>query len=95
MLIGFTKSLNNPYREVDFTLVGHYMIYNEVGRTEVDPMPIDPDFKITGRYFLMALHPVLASAAVRGEGLIRYRYGDPVKGDDFWLWNRVRAGPAG
>lgn len=81
------ESLNNPYREIDFTLVGHYMIYNEVGRTEVDPMPVDQDFKITGRYFLMALHPVLAPAAVRGEGLIRYRYANPVKGDDFWLWN--------
>src|SRR5215469_3629023 len=81
------EGLNNPHREIDFTLVGHYMIYNEVGRTEVQPLPTDPDFRVTGRYFLMALHPVLAPEAVKGEGLIRYRYADPLRGDDFWLWN--------
>jgi len=81
------EGLHNPNKEIDFTLVGHYMIYNEVGRTEVDPIPIDPDFKITGRYFLMALHPVLAPAAAKGAGLIRYRYAKPTKGDDFWFFN--------
>ena len=39
---------NVPYRVLDEIDVGHYAGYNEIGRTEVDPMPIDQDFKKTG-----------------------------------------------
>jgi hypothetical protein len=57
-----------------------------VGRTEVEPMPIDPDFKKDGRYWLFALYPVLAPAELKGVGFNRYRYADPGKGDDIWLF---------
>ncbi len=67
--------------------VGHYAGYSEVGRTEVEPIPTDPDFKVTGRLWLFALYPILAPADAYGEGLIRYRYADPNKGDDSWDWN--------
>jgi uncharacterized protein DUF1329 len=66
--------------------IGHYAGYNEVGRVEVEPMPVDPDFKITGRLWLFGLYPVLAPADVRGEGIIRFRYYDANKGDDTWSW---------
>jgi hypothetical protein len=72
--------------EVEYEEIGHYRIYNEVGRTEVEPLPTDLDFKTTGRYFLAALYPVLAPAEIRGRGFLRYRYADPNRGDDAWFW---------
>jgi len=73
-------------RIIDDLEIGHYAGYNLVGRTEVDPMPIDPDFKQSGRMWLFALYPVLAPEEDRGTGLIRYRYADPKRGDDTWDW---------
>ncbi|HUY26413.1 MAG TPA: DUF1329 domain-containing protein, partial [Candidatus Binataceae bacterium] len=63
--------------ELDDTEVGHYAGYSEVGRTEVEPMPVDPDFKITGRLWMFALYPVIAPATQRGAGIVRFRYADP------------------
>ncbi len=67
--------------------IGHYRTYNEIGRTEVEPLPIDPDFRKTGRMFLTAMYPLLAPEDLYGGGIIRYRYADPVRGDDVWIWN--------
>jgi len=72
--------------ELHDTEVGHYAGYSEVGRTEVEPMPVDPDYKLTGRLWLFGLYPVLAPATQRGAGLIRFRYADPAKGDDSWSY---------
>jgi len=44
---------------IDDIQVGHYAGYNLVGRTEVEPQPIDPDYKTTNRLWLFALYPVL------------------------------------
>ena len=55
--------------------VGHYAGYSLVGRTEVEPLPTDPDYKVTNRMWLFALYPILAPADAYGTGLIRYRYG--------------------
>jgi hypothetical protein len=71
---------------VQYYQIGHYSGYNIVGRTEVEPMPIDPDFKASGRYWLFALYPVLSPAAERGDGFVRYRYADPNKADDSWSY---------
>jgi Protein of unknown function (DUF1329) len=73
-------------RMIDDIEIGHYAGYNIVGRTEVEPMPVDPDFKESGRLWLFALYPVLAPQEARGTGLIRYRYEDPNRGDDSWDW---------
>ena len=54
--------------------VGHYAGYDLFGRTEVEPMPVDPDFKQSGRLWLFGLYPFLSPEAQRGQGLIRYRY---------------------
>src|SRR6202166_3599373 len=67
--------------------VGHYAGYDLVGRTEVEPMPIDPDFKKTNRLWLFGLYPVLSPQAERGSGFIRFRYEQPNRGDDDWSWN--------
>ena len=72
--------------ELDDTEVGHYAGYSEVGRTEVEPMPVDPDFKVTGRLWMFALYPVIAPATQRGSGIVRFRYADPNRGDDSWSY---------
>ncbi|HVN64077.1 MAG TPA: DUF1329 domain-containing protein [Candidatus Binataceae bacterium] len=71
---------------VDEIQVGHFSGYSLLGRTEVDPLPVDPDFKKTNRMGLFALYPILAPQEARGGGLIRWRYQDPAKGDDSWVW---------
>src|SRR5215475_9330591 len=71
-------------RQVEYFQIGHYMGYDLVGRTEVQPLPIDPDFKSTGRYWVFGLYPILAPNEIRGTGFIRWRYADPAKGDDSW-----------
>ena len=78
--------LNHPYRVIDYFQIGHYAGYDEVGRTEVDPIPIDPDFKKTNRYWMFALYPILAPENLRGGGFVRYRYAAPTRGDDIWNW---------
>ena len=67
--------------------VGHYAGYNLVGRTEVEPLPVDPDFQKSNHLWLFGLYPVLAPENERGTGIIRYRYGNPKRGDDTWDWN--------
>ena len=71
-------------QQIEYFQIGHYMGYDLVGRTEVEPTPIDPDFKATGRYWLFGLYPILAPNEIRGTGIIRWRYADPRKGDDTW-----------
>ena len=73
-------------RIVNEIQVGHLGAYALVGRTEVEPLPIDPDFKKTNRLFMGALYPVLAPEDARGTGAIRYRYAAPDRGDDTWVW---------
>ncbi len=36
---------NKPFFEIAYGQLGHYAGYDLVGRTEVEPLPIDPDFK--------------------------------------------------
>jgi hypothetical protein len=79
--------LNKPVNVLDYFQIGHYAGYDEVGRTEVDPIPIDPDYKVTNRYSLFGLYPILAPEDLRGTGLLRFRYENPKKADDIWDWN--------
>src|SRR5260370_15216144 len=72
---------------IQYYQIGHYAGYDLVRRVEVEPMPVDPDFKKTGRLWLFGLYPVLSPQAERGDGLIRYRYAAPDRGDDDWSWN--------
>jgi Protein of unknown function (DUF1329) len=77
---------NRSFFEINDTQIGHYAGYNEVGRTEVEPLPIDPDFKNTGRYYMALLYPVLAPAAARGAGELKFMYADPTKENAVWTW---------
>jgi len=73
-------------KQIEYFQIGHYAGYDLVGRTEVEPLPIDPDFKISNRLWLFALYPVLAPQEIRGVGFIRFRSANPKKGDDTWSW---------
>ena len=66
--------------------LGHLAGYYDIGRTEVDPMPADPDFKATGIWWRAAAYPTLAPADDRGSGGIRYRYWDGDHADDAWAF---------
>src|SRR5271156_1944974 len=77
---------NKPFFEIAYGQLGHYAGYDLVGRTEVEPLPIDPDFKTTNRLWLFLLGPELAPQDSRGTSLLRYRYADPKHGDDTWTW---------
>jgi Protein of unknown function (DUF1329) len=68
------------------TEVGHLAAYSDIGRTEVEPLPADPDFKISGIWGRAAAYPTLAPAEDRGSGAIRYRYWDGNRGDDAWAF---------
>jgi len=71
-------------RQIEYFQIGHYAGYDLVGRTEVEPLPIDPDFKMTHRLWLFGLYPVLAPQEIRGTGFIRARYDGENRGDDIW-----------
>jgi hypothetical protein len=70
--------------QIAYFQIGHYMGYDLVGRTEVEPMPIDPDFRVTSRLWIFGLYPVLAPMEIRGAGFIRWRYAAPTRADDTW-----------
>jgi hypothetical protein len=79
----------NPGHEqrlIKMTELGHLAGYFDIGRTEVDPMPADPDFKTTGIWARTAAYPTLAPADDRGSGGIRFRYWDSNKADDAWAF---------
>ena len=82
---GYTKN-GQQGEALESIQVGHYSGYNLAGRTEVQPLPVDPDFKDSGRFWLFALYPVLSPAELRGAGLIRHRYAAADKSDNIWAF---------
>ncbi len=52
-------------KQIEYFQIGHYAGYDLVGRTEVEPLPTDPDFKTTGRYWVFGLYPILAPQEIR------------------------------
>jgi len=79
--------LNKPYKVLWYYQTGHYAGYNEVGRTEVEPLPIDPDFLHSGRYTSTGLYPQIAPEDGAGSGFLRFRYGDPNRADDSYTYS--------
>ncbi len=75
-----------PQNVINFTEAGHVAGYYDIGRTEVEPLPADPDFKTTGIWWRVAAYPTIAPAEDRGSGGMRYRYWDADKGDDAWAF---------
>jgi hypothetical protein len=65
---------------------GHIGGYSNLGRTEVPPMPVDPDFKANGIWRRGGGYPLLYPSEERGTGFIRYRYWDGDRADDAWVY---------
>ena len=61
---------NKPFFEIAYGQLGHYAGYDLVGRTEVEPLPIDPDFKKTEP-------PVAVPARTRARAPGRSRHQPP------------------
>jgi hypothetical protein len=66
--------------------IGRFAIYNNVGRTEVPPIPTDPEAKGPGIASRFAAFPFLEPHDIVGTGLIRYRYIDPSREDNAWYF---------
>ncbi len=84
--VEYTK-LGGPQNMLDYSETGHLASYYNLGRTEVEPLPIDPDYKHTGIWWYEAAYPVISPASDRGGGGLRLRYWDPSRGDDAWSYS--------
>ena len=76
-----------PGQPVQRAVIGHVAVYNNIGRTEVQPFPTDPEANVTGIRYRYGFFPVLEPAAVRGFGFLRFRYLDPDMEDNLWVYN--------
>src|ERR1700693_3968223 len=73
--------------EIEHFLFGHLGWYNSVGRTEVAPMPMDPEVLKTGIASHSGVYPILEPAELRGAGIVRQRYAIPGFEDAVWEYS--------
>jgi hypothetical protein len=69
--------------------IGHFALYNNIDRTEVAPMPTDPDAVASGIRYRFAVYPILEPSGLRGVGFLRYRHIDPSSEDSTWIYQPV------
>jgi hypothetical protein len=67
--------------------IGHFAFYNNIGRTEVPPIPTDPEGPGVGIRYRFGAYPFLEPSELRGVGFVRYRHTDPKVEDNTWLYN--------
>jgi hypothetical protein len=72
---------------VEHFTFGHLGFYKYVGRTEVAPMPTDPDVLKTGIVFRAGAYPVLDPPEMRGAGIVRQRYAIAGFEDAVWEYS--------
>jgi len=77
-------SLGDP---VEHFTVGNVGFYNNTGRTEVDPIPTNPEATTAGIRYRFGAYPFLEPSEIRGFGFIRYRNLDPKIEDNTWMYN--------
>jgi hypothetical protein len=73
--------------EIEQFTFGHFGSYKYVGRTEVAPMPVDPDVLKTGIASRAGVYPVLEPAEMRGAGIVRQRSVLPGVEDAVWEYS--------
>ncbi len=73
--------------EIEHFTFGHLGFYKSIGRTEVAPMPIDPDLLKTGIVSRAGAYPILEPAEMRGAGIIRQSYAIPGFEDAVWEYS--------
>ena len=70
---------------VERILIGHFAYYSNLGRTEVPPIPTDPDFTASGGIrYRFAAYPFLEPTDLYGYGFVRFRYVNPDMADNVW-----------
>ncbi|MGH7813437.1 MAG: DUF1329 domain-containing protein [Candidatus Binataceae bacterium] len=78
---------NSTGTPLSYFTVGHFAIYNNVGRIDVPPIPTDPDAKASGVRMRFGYYPFLEPSMMRGFGLIGMRYLSPTEEDNVWVFN--------
>jgi len=72
---------------VEHFTIGHFAFYNNIGRTEVRPIPTDPEANGAGIRYRFGAFPFLEPAELQGFGLVRLRSKDPSVDDNCWFYN--------
>ena len=83
-------SISKPGEPAAFEVERHFVIdwlrlLRYAGRLEIDPKPAIPD-NPDGVFQKMAQYPFLEPFDLKGTGLLSFRYLDPSKQDDTWLY---------
>ena len=68
---------SSPADPVEHLTIGNVGFYNNIGRTEVNPIPTDPEATRGGIRYRFGAYPFLEPSEMRGFGFIRYRSIDP------------------
>ncbi len=79
---------STPADPVEHFTIGNVGFYNNTGRTEVNPIPTNPDATSAGIRYRFGAYPFLEPSEMRGFGFIRYRNLDPKIEDNSWMYNR-------
>ncbi len=77
----------SPADPVAHFTIGNVGFYNNTGRTEVNPIPTNPEATTAGIRYRFGAYPFLDPSEVRGFGFIRYRNLDPKIEDNSWMMN--------
>src|SRR6516225_6186609 len=83
---------------VEVMSFGHFGYYKSIGRTEVEPTPIDKDIYQTGLAYRFGAFPVLEPTELHGAGIVREGSVLPGVEDNAWEYSadsrRLRRLPA-
>ncbi|HZC44907.1 MAG TPA: DUF1329 domain-containing protein [Candidatus Acidoferrum sp.] len=85
--IGSFRPGSAPADPVAHFTIGNVGFYNNTGRTEVNPIPTNPDATNAGIRYRFGAYPFLEPSEMRGFGFIRYRSLDPKIEDNSWMMN--------
>ncbi len=77
-------SMDQPLQVERHFLIDHFRRLHYMGRLFVDPKPELPN--PDGIHYKETLHPLLEPFDLKGVGMTYYRYLDPAKQDDSWLY---------
>jgi hypothetical protein len=72
---------------IEHLAIGHLAFYNNMGRTEVNPIPTDPEAIGASIRYRFGAFPFLDPEELRGFGLVRIRSRKPGVDDDAWYYN--------
>jgi hypothetical protein len=77
-------STDRPLQVERHFLIDHFRRLRYIGRLYVDPKPEIPNSE--GYEYKETLHPLIEPFDLKGVGFTYYRYVDPAKQDDSWLY---------